>query len=151
MIGIREAAPADLAEVARLIRALAEYERLADQITWTEPELAGALFGPGAIPRVLIAELDGHVAGFAVWFRSFSTFLGRPGIWLEDLFVEPAHRGRGVGRALLEHLLQLDPDGRVEWAVLDWNVDAIEFYRRSGAAPVAGWTTWRRSPGTPGR
>jgi GNAT superfamily N-acetyltransferase len=152
MIGIREATPPDLAEVARLIRALATYERLADSVTWTEPELAEALFGPGAVPRVLIAELDGRVAGIAVWFRSFSTFLGRPGIWLEDLFVEPAHRGRGVGRALLEHLFQLDPNGRVEWAVLDWNVDAIEFYRRSGAAPVTGWTTWRRNgnsgPGT---
>jgi GNAT superfamily N-acetyltransferase len=146
MIGIREAGPTDLVEVARLIRALAEYEHLADEVTWTEVELADALFGPAAVTRVLIAELDGQVVGFAVWFRSFSTFVGRPGIWLEDLFVEPVHRGHGVGRALLDDLFALQPDGRVEWAVLDWNVEAIEFYRRSGAEPVTGWTTWRRGP-----
>jgi GNAT superfamily N-acetyltransferase len=146
MIGIREAVSSDLAEVARLIRALAAYERLAEEVSWTEAELAQALFGPAAVPGVLLAERDGQVAGFTVWFRTFSTFLGRPGVWLEDLFVEPAHRGHGVGRALLEHLFAMHPDGRVEWSVLDWNVDAIEFYRRCGAAPVAGWTTWRRSP-----
>lgn len=146
MIRVREAVPSDLAEIARLIRALADYERLTHEVVWTEDELARAVFGPDAVPRVLLAELDGVVVGFAVWFRTFSTFLGRPGIWLEDLFVEPARRGHGVGRALLEHLFALAPDGRVEWAVLDWNVDAIEFYGRTGAAPVEGWTTWRRSP-----
>jgi GNAT superfamily N-acetyltransferase len=146
MISVREAGPADLAEVGRLIRALADYEQLADAVVWTQTELADALFGPDAVPRVLIAERDGVVAGFAVWFRTFSTFLGRPGVWLEDLFVEPAQRGHGVGKALLEYLFATGKGGRVEWAVLDWNVDAIEFYRRSGAAPVPGWTTWRRGP-----
>jgi GNAT superfamily N-acetyltransferase len=146
VIRVRTADPADLGHIARLIRSLAEYERLADEVVWSEGQLAEALFGPDAVPRVLLAELDGTVVGLAVWFRTFSTFLGRPGIWLEDLFVEPDQRGLGVGRALLEHLFALAPHGRVEWSVLDWNVDAIEFYRGLGAVPVAGWTTWRRGP-----
>jgi GNAT superfamily N-acetyltransferase len=145
-IHLRDATPADLRVVAELIRALAEYEHLEDDVLWSEEELAAALFGPGAVPRVVLAESDdnpGVVAGLAIWFPTFSTFRGRPGIWLEDLFVRPEHRGQGVGSALLDHLFQQAGDGRVEWAVLDWNAPSIAFYRSLGAEPVDGWTIYR--------
>jgi GNAT superfamily N-acetyltransferase len=145
-IHLRDATPADLRVVAELIRALAEYEHLEDDVLWSEEELAAALFGPDAVPRVVLAESDdnpGVVAGLAIWFPTFSTFRGRPGIWLEDLFVRPEHRGQGVGSALLDHLFQRAGDGRVEWAVLDWNAPSIAFYRSLGAEPVDGWTIYR--------
>ncbi|MGH9035113.1 MAG: GNAT family N-acetyltransferase [Acidimicrobiia bacterium] len=112
-VHLRDATAADLPVVAELIRALAEYEHLEDEVLWTEEELAASLFGPGAVPRVVLAEPDdapGVVAGLAIWFPTYSTFRGRPGIWLEDLFVRPEHRGQGVGRALLDHL-PLAPSG----------------------------------------
>ena len=106
------------------------------------PELH--LFGPDPVAHVLMAETDdGKVAGFALWHRTFSTFLGRPGIWLEDLFVRPEARGAGVGTALLHHLFDRAGAGRVEWAVLDWNEPSIAFYGRQGARPVPGWTRYR--------
>lgn len=141
---IREAVPSDLDEIAALIRELAVYEKLEHEVAWrSAAELAPHLFGPDPSASALIAETDeGEVAGFALYFTTFSTFLGRPGIWLEDLFVRPAHRGRGHGLALLQRLRQ-STDGRVEWAVLDWNEPSIRFYESLGAEPVAGWTRYR--------
>ena len=143
---LREATPADLPVVADLIRALAEYERLSHEIEWTEDRLGETLFGPGAVPRVVLAEPTdppGPAIGLAVWFPTYSTFLGRPGIWLEDLFVRPEGRGAGIGTALLRHLFELAGDGRVEWAVLDWNESAIGFYRGLGARSMDEWTVFR--------
>lgn len=150
---IRDATPSDLPVIASLIRALADYERLSSEIEWTEEELGATLFGPDAVPRILLAEptdLPGPAVGLAVWFPTYSTFLGRPGIWLEDLFVLPESRGAGVGTALLHQLFERAGGGRVEWAVLDWNQPSIDFYRRQGARPVPGWTRyrWRRDGST---
>lgn len=105
--------------------------------------------GPDPVVRVSLLETDeGVVAGHVLWFRTFSTFLGEPGIWLEDIFVRPAYRGRGYGRALLEHLRTLGA-GRIEWDVLDWNADAMGFYERMGAVPSTGWTRYRWAPVVP--
>lgn len=143
---IRDAVPDDLAAIAELIRALAVYERMADEVVWAEDDLGRHLFGPEPAAHVLMAVADdGAVAGFALWFPSFSTFLGRPGIWLEDLFVRSEHRGGGHGRALLDALRQRT-DGRVEWNVLDWNEPSIRFYDALGARPLPGWTTYRWLP-----
>ena len=138
---IREATEDDAGSVLALIGELADYEKLADQAVATVDDVRRALAGPVVAVSLVEAD-DGAVAGMALWFRTFSTFLGRTGIWLEDLFVRPAHRGRGYGRALLEHLRE-QTDGRVEWAVLDWNEPAIGFYRNLGARPLDGWTTYR--------
>jgi GNAT superfamily N-acetyltransferase len=143
---IRSAAPEDVPLVLAFIRELAEYERLAHEVVATEEELHCWLFGPDAVVEVLIAEEAGGAVGFALFFRSFSTFLGRPGIWLEDLFVRPEHRGGGHGRALLTELARLTVArgyGRLEWSVLDWNEPAIGFYRALGAVPMDEWTTFR--------
>ena len=143
---LRDATPADVPVIAELIRALAGYERLSHEIEWTEASLGATLFGPDAVPRVVLAEPDdppGPPVGLAIWFPTYSTFLGRPGIWLEDLFVRPEHRGAGTGTALLHHLFDRAGDGRVEWAVLDWNEPSIAFYRAQGATPVPGWTRYR--------
>jgi GNAT superfamily N-acetyltransferase len=143
---IRPATRDDLGEVALLIRALAEYEDMTDDVVWELADLERHLFGPEPAASVTLAvEPDGTVAGLAIWFRTFSTFLGQPGIWLEDLFVRPEHRGRGHGRALLEHL-RSSTDGRVEWSVLDWNAPSIALYDHIGATPVEGWTTYRWLP-----
>jgi len=142
---LRDARAADLATIAGLIRALAEYEHLTHEVSFGESDLGRWLFGERPAATVTLAiEDDGTVAGMAVWYVTFSTFLGVPGIWLEDLFVLPAHRGRGHGRALLDHLRARTP-GRVEWAVLDWNEAAIGFYDRLGAQPIEGWTRYRWS------
>jgi GNAT superfamily N-acetyltransferase len=146
-VRIRAAAAADVSLIAQLIRELAEYERLLDQVTMTEEVLAASLFGktPGA--EVMIAENEAkEPLGFALFFHNFSTFTGRPGIYLEDLFVRPRHRGLGVGRALLVRLARLARErgsARLEWAVLDWNEDAIGFYERLGARANADWTVYR--------
>ena len=144
---IRAAAEPDVPLIATLIRELAEYERLLDSVCMTEERLRSALFGPHRYAEVAIAEDDtGQALGFALFFHNFSTFLGLPGIYLEDLFVRPAHRGLGVGRALLQHLARVARArncGRLEWSVLDWNETAIGFYRRLGARPNDGWTVYR--------
>ncbi len=132
--------------IADLIRGLARYEKLEDQVEMTEDLLAAALFGERPYAEVVLAEEDGLAVGFALFFHNFSTFLGRPGIYLEDLFVLPEHRGRGIGRTLLAHLARLAVErgcGRLEWAVLDWNRDAIGFYERLGARPLSEWTVYR--------
>jgi GNAT superfamily N-acetyltransferase len=150
---LRDATAADLPVIAELIRALADYERLSHEIEWTEDGLADTLFGPDAVPRVVLAEPTdppGPAVGLAVWFPTYSTFLGRPGIWLEDLFVRPEARGAGTGTALLRHLFDRAAGGRVEWAVLDWNEPSIGFYDRQGARPVPGWTRYRWTASPPG-
>ena len=142
---IRDATSSDLDDVAALIRALADYESLANEVEWDLELLAETLFGPDAVPRTLVACDDGNgeVVGIAIWFPTYSTFQGRPGIWLEDLFVRPEHRGSGHGRALLQALFDRAAGGRVEWAVLDWNEPSIRFYESLGARPVQGWTRYR--------
>jgi GNAT superfamily N-acetyltransferase len=136
----------DVPLVLELIKGLAEYERLAHEVVATEAVLRDTLFGarPGA--EVVIAYVGEEAVGFALFFHNFSTFLGRPGLALEDLFVRPAWRGRGIGRKLLAHLAALAVArgcGRFEWQVLDWNADAIAVYRRVGAVPMSDWTTYR--------
>ena len=144
-MAIRPAQPDDLSEICALIRELADYEDLAHEVVLDEAEVGRWVFDE-RVASVLIAETDdGHVAGMALWFATFSTFLGRPGIWLEDLFVRPEHRGRGHGLALLQALRSMT-DGRVEWAVLDWNEPSIRFYEALGARPVQGWTRYRWDP-----
>jgi GNAT superfamily N-acetyltransferase len=142
---IRDAVAEDLRAIAELIRQLAVYEELAHEIEWDLDRLGRTLFGPGAVPATLVAVDDeiGDVVGMAIWYRTYSTFQGRPGIWLEDLFVRPEHRGAGHGRALLQALFDRADGGRVEWAVLDWNEPSIRFYESLGASPVAGWTRYR--------
>jgi GNAT superfamily N-acetyltransferase len=143
---IRAAAPADVPVIRTLIEALADFERLRHECQATDALLQAALFGERPYAEVMIAEWDGEVAGFALFFHNFSTFLARPGLYLEDLFVQPAYRGRGIGSALLAHLAQVAMArgcGRLEWSVLDWNVDAIRFYERLGARPQSDWTVYR--------
>jgi len=145
-VPIRDAIPSDLATIAALIRALAEYEDLTHEVVFDEEELGRWLFGPEPAAAVLLAtDGDGEVMGMALYHATFSTFLGRPGIWLEDLFVRPEVRGRGHGKALLDALMQRTT-GRLEWAVLDWNQPSIDFYRSLGARPVEGWTRYRWVP-----
>jgi GNAT superfamily N-acetyltransferase len=143
---IREAVPGDAVLVLGFIEALADYERLRHECVATVDEIDRALFGPDPVPRVLIAEWEGEPVGFALWFRNFSTFLARPGIWLEDLFVKPDARGRGIGKALLVALTRIAAErgyGRVEWWVLDWNAPSIAFYQSLGAVAMDEWTVFR--------
>ncbi len=143
---IRDAVPADLDEIAALIHELARYEKAPDEAVFTLDDLAANLFGPDPVAEVLIAERAvGGVAGMALFFRTYSTWVGKAGIWLEDLFVRPDFRGEGHGRALLD-AVRSRTDGRVEWVVLDWNESAIGFYRSIGAEPVDGWTRYRWRP-----
>lgn len=145
-VRIRSGELADVPVIARLIRELARYERLEDQVVMTEGRLTDSLFGEHRYAETLIAEDGGDPVGFALFFHNYSTFLAQPGIYLEDLFVVPEQRGNGVGRALLERLARIAVErgcGRLEWAVLDWNVDAIGFYKRLGATPNADWTVYR--------
>ena len=136
----------DVPVILGFIRKLAEYEKLSHQVAATEDLLRETLFGARRVAEVLIAYLGDEPAGFALYFHNFSTFLGRPGIYLEDLFVEPAHRGKGIGKALLVEVAKIARErncGRLEWAVLDWNKPAIDFYRRLGAVPLDDWTLFR--------
>lgn len=144
--GVRLARPEDVADVLRLIRALADYEREPDAVATTEADLHRWVFGEDPVASVLVAEMDGAVVGMALWFRTYSTWTGVPGIYLEDLFVEPAARGSGLGKALLTALARIAVDRgyqRVEWAVLDWNTPSIEFYEALGARPMQEWSTYR--------
>ena len=143
---IRFAERADVPLIVHLIKSLAEYEKLEHMVVATDEKVDRALFGKRPYAETIIAELDGKPAGFALFFHNFSTFLAQPGIYLEDLFVEPEHRGSGIGRALLERLAQIAVErdcGRLEWAVLDWNKEAIGFYERLGATPNDEWTVYR--------
>ncbi|HEY1446312.1 MAG TPA: GNAT family N-acetyltransferase [Acidimicrobiales bacterium] len=140
---IRPAVEADVPELVAMIRELAEYEQLAHQVIATEDDLARTLFAPDAVVfDTVVEDGDGGLAGHALWFRTFSTFLGKTGIWLEDLYVRPAHRRRGLATALVDHLRGLT-DGRLEWEVLEWNQPAMDFYQQLGARPMAGWTRYR--------
>jgi GNAT superfamily N-acetyltransferase len=143
---IRNATLADVPEVLRLIRALAAYEKLEHAVVATEERLRESLFGPRPAAEAVLACDGERAVGFAVFFQNYSTFRGRAGIFLEDLFVEPELRGRGYGRALLQHVARLAVERgceRLEWAVLDWNAQAIGFYRRLGAQALDEWTIYR--------
>lgn len=144
--GVREATPADVPDILRLIRELAAYEREPDAVETTEALLQTWLFESDPVASVLVAEAGARVVGIALWFRTYSTWTGVPGIYLEDLYVEPGQRGSGLGKALLASLARIAVDRgyrRVEWAVLDWNTPSIEFYEALGARPMADWTTYR--------
>ena len=144
--GIRPAHVEDVPIILQLIRDLATYERAPDEVTVTEEQLVDVLFGERPAAEVLIAFEGKSAVGFAVYFYNFSTWLGRPGLYLEDLFVKPENRGKGYGRALLIELAKIARDrgcGRMEWAVLDWNESAIKFYRALGATPMHEWTVFR--------
>jgi GNAT superfamily N-acetyltransferase len=146
MLNLRAAVEDDLPLIFNFIKALAEYERLADAVVATEETLRASLFGERRYAEVIVAEWEGRPAGFALFFHNFSTFLGQPGIYLEDLFVLPEMRGKGIGKSLLVKLAQLAVErncGRVEWAVLDWNEPAVGFYKSLGAEPVSDWTIFR--------
>jgi GNAT superfamily N-acetyltransferase len=145
-VRIERATPADVPVVLDLIRALAEYERLSADVVATEEGLRESLFGSRPAIEVVLARVGSQAVGFAVWFQNFSTFLGRPGLYLEDLFVLPERRGRGIGRALLAHLARVAVErgyGRMEWSVLDWNETAIRFYKGLGARAMDEWTVYR--------
>jgi GNAT superfamily N-acetyltransferase len=147
-VNIRSAVAGDVPLILALIRELAAYEKLDHEVVASEVSLTSSLFSQRPAAEVLIAELKGAPAGFALFFPNYSTFLGRPGIFLEDLFVRPEARSRGVGRALLTRLADLAIErgcGRLEWAVLDWNLPAIGFYERLGARRMGGWTAYRLS------
>jgi GNAT superfamily N-acetyltransferase len=148
MLAIRPAAEQDVPLIRALIGELAHYERLAETVTVSDELLRQNLFGPRRYAEALIAVWDGEPAGFALFFHNFSTFVGKPGIYLEDLFVRERLRGRGIGRALLTELARVAVErdcGRLEWSVLDWNQPAIGFYRKLGAAPMHDWTVFRLS------
>jgi GNAT superfamily N-acetyltransferase len=145
-ITISAATTNDVPTILALIKGLAEYEHEPESATATEAQLEAALFGPRPAAECAIARLDGEVAGFALWFQNFSTWTGRPGLWLEDLFVWPQLRRQGVGKALLRHLAEICAErdyGRFEWSVLDWNEPSIAFYRSLGAVPTDEWTNFR--------
>lgn len=143
---IRPAALGDEFELLALIKALADYEKLSHEVTATPADLAVSLFGSPPTAHAVLAEVQGQAVGFALYFFNFSTFVGRPGLYLEDLYVRPEYRGRGYGKALLLHLAALARErgcGRMEWSVLDWNQPAIDFYRSLGARPMDDWTVFR--------
>lgn len=145
---IARVGPGDVDTLLALVRELAEFERLSHEVVATPAQLDAALFGPQANVEAVLARLDDEVVGFALWFHNFSTFVGRRGLYLEDLYVRPAHRGRGYGQALLRHLAAIAVErgcGRMEWAVLDWNRRAIAFYRGLGAEPQEAWRIFRLS------
>ena len=147
-LSIRAATPADVGLILAFIRDLATYEKLLHEVEATEESLRRTMFPEDGSPvaRVLIGEWEGRPEGFAVYFHNYSTFLGKEGLYLEDVFVRPEARGRGIGKAFLLHLAQLAVEqglGRVDWSVLDWNEPSIAFYRSLGAVPMADWTTFR--------
>jgi GNAT superfamily N-acetyltransferase len=142
------ATKADVPLILSFVRKLAEYEKLSHEVMATEEGLVEGLFGARPMAEVLLAYWADEPVGFALYFHNFSTFVGKPGIYLEDLFVEPAHRGRGIGKALLARVARIAQDrgcGRLEWAVLDWNQPAIDFYRTLGAVAKDEWTIFRLS------
>jgi GNAT superfamily N-acetyltransferase len=145
---IRPAGHADVPEILAMVRELAEFEHLLHEAVATEDGLSDALFGPRPYAEVLIARVGDDVAGFALFFHNYSTFVGKPGLYLEDLYIRPAYRGQGCGKALLTRVAQLAVArgcGRFEWSVLDWNQRAIDFYHSIGARPMSDWTMMRVS------
>jgi len=147
-LSIDPARPQDAGLIVALVRELAEYERLLDQVVLTEQDIHRDLFGPRPHAEAVIAREGDEPVGFALWFHNYSTFAGRPGLYLEDLFVRPACRGRGYGEALLRYLARVALErgcARFEWSVLDWNEPALAFYRKLGAVPMDEWTVQRVS------
>lgn len=145
-IFVRSATENDVPIMFALIKELADYEKLSDQISTSEEQLKNTLFGVDSFVEVLIAEFEGKTVGYALFFKNFSTFLGKPGFYLEDLYVKPDIRGKGIGKALLDKIISLAKErnyGRVEWSVLDWNESAIDFYKKIGAKPLDNWTIFR--------
>jgi GNAT superfamily N-acetyltransferase len=152
-LSIRPCQPEDAGDLMRLIRELAVYEKLEEHVRARAEDLSRHLFGPRPFAEAVFAEVAGKPVGFALFFHTFSTFRGEPGIYLEDLFVEPEFRGQGIGKALLAHLARLAVErgcGRLEWAVLDWNEPAIGFYRSLGARPLDDWIVYRLDDGSLG-
>jgi GNAT superfamily N-acetyltransferase len=146
MLTIVPAVASDVPDIHRLVTALAEYEKLTDQVVSTEDDLRRSLFGARPYAEVILAKVDGETVGFALFFHNYSTFLGRPGIYLEDRFVVPERRGEGIGRELLAALARIAVErgcGRLEWSVLDWNEPAIGFYKRMGASVLDEWRLCR--------
>lgn len=144
--GVRDATADDVETILDLIRSLADYEREPESAVATTDDIHAALFGPDAVASCLIAERDGQAVGIALWFRTFSTWTGRPGMHLEDLFVRPEHRGYGLGKALfvaLARICEANNWPRMEWAVLDWNTPSIDFYDSLDARPQSEWITYR--------
>ena len=145
---IRPATEQDVPIILDLIKQLAEYERLAHRVVATEQRLRDTLFGERPAAEVLLASLEGETVGFAVFFTNYSTFLAKPGLYLEDLFVKPHARGKGIGKALLAKLAKIAVErdcGRVDWSVLNWNEPSLRFYEALGAVPLSDWTTHRRT------
>src|SRR5262245_27659638 len=146
MFVIRPAQPGDAPAILQMIRELADYEKMLDRVQATEADVTAALFGPRPVAEALLGDVGGAPVGFALFFATFSTFVGKPGIFLEDLFVRPEHRHQGIGKAFFRELAKLAVKrgcGRMEWSVLDWNEPALAFYRSLGAAPLADWTMQR--------
>jgi GNAT superfamily N-acetyltransferase len=143
---ITPATESDVSVILSFVRKLADYEKLSHLVVATEDNIREHVFGANPVAEVLLAYWDEEAVGFALYFRNFSTFLGQPGIYLEDLFVDPAQRGKGIGKALLARLAKIAVErgyGRLDWAVLDWNTPSIEFYRGLGAVPLDAWTGYR--------
>jgi GNAT superfamily N-acetyltransferase len=143
---IRNSTKEDVPLILQFIKEIADYEKLAHEVITTEKILTESLFGERKSAEVVIGEFEGQPVGYAIFFHNFSTFLGKKGLYLEDLFVRPQFRGKGFGKKLLLHLVQIAQDrncGRMEWSVLDWNTPAIEFYNSLGAKPMDGWTVYR--------
>lgn len=143
---ITPATESDVSVILSFVRKLADYEKLSHLVVATEDNIREHVFGANPVAEVLLACWDEEAVGFALYFRNFSTFLGQPGIYLEDLFVDPAQRGKGIGKALLARLAKIAVErgyGRLDWAVLDWNTPSIEFYRGLGAVPLDAWTGYR--------
>jgi len=147
-VSIRSATPADVPTILQFIHDLATYEKMDHEVEATEESLQQTLFGPRPFAECVLAFLDDQVGGFAIYFHNFSTFLAKPGLYLEDLYVKPEFRGEGLGQALITHVATLANQrhcGRMEWSVLDWNQSAIEFYESLGAERMEEWTTCRLS------
>jgi GNAT superfamily N-acetyltransferase len=143
---IRPAEEKDASDIIKLIKELADYEKLSDMVVVSEDDIMRVVFGKDKFVEILIAEYDGNFAGQALFFNNFSTFLGKPGIYLEDLVVRPKYRGKGIGKALLQKIIDLAKErnyGRVEWSVLDWNEPAIKFYKNIGAEMMETWKLFR--------
>lgn len=143
---IRRAEKTDIPNILKLIKELAEYEKLLHEVVTTEQHLEEVIFGEKKFVEVLIAEYEGELAGQTIFFYNFSTFVGKPGLYIEDLYVRPQFRGKGIGKALLNEVIKLAKErncGRVEWVVLDWNQPAIDFYKSIGAKPMDEWTIFR--------